>query len=148
MIPGRNLVVMLNIYGIYKDACKPIHVTRVSTRFINQLNLPIKEPINLQDYLNTVPEVSPDLPKKVLSSFFMQLQIPQEDLNCMLVINEALAPPTSPELITVILDFDLFREQIWPSDTQDIWQFLGELRHRKNQAFEASITDKTRRLID
>jgi len=78
----------------------------------------------------------------------MQLQLPQQDLNCMLIINEALAQPTNPGIITVILDLDLFRQQIWKNDDEDIWQFLDKLRDRKNEVFEASITDKTRELID
>lgn len=77
----------------------------------------------------------------------MQLQIPQQDLDCLLIINEAMAPQTNPNLVTIILDLDLFREQIWASDDEDLWQFLGKLRHRKNEVFEASITDKTRELI-
>ncbi len=66
----------------------------------------------------------------------------------MLVINEAIAPPSNPEIVTVILDLDLFRHQIWESDDEDIWQFLERLRDRKNEVFEASITDKTRGLIE
>ena len=60
---------------------------------------------------------------------------------------EAFAPPFGPELVSVILDFDLFREQIWQSDDEEIWRFLEELRHRKNQVFNASITEKTKELI-
>ncbi len=136
------------LWQIYKDICKPMSVTRAAVRFINQLNIPIKELGDLREYLNTVPEVAPTLPQKLLSSFFMQLQIPQEDLNCNLIINEVLAPPTTPEFVSIILDFDLFREQIWQSDDEDVWRFLEALRHRKNQVFEASITEKTRRLIE
>jgi uncharacterized protein (TIGR04255 family) len=135
------------LWEIYKDICKPISVTRAAIRFINQLKIPIKEQVDLQDYLRTVPEISPDLPQKTLSSFFMQLQVPQGDLNCMLIINEALAPNTEPEFLTIILDFDLFSQHIWQSNDKEIWQFLEKLRHRKNQAFEACITDQTRRLI-
>lgn len=134
------------LWEIYKDVCKPSSVTRAGIRFINRLDLP-GPLVDFKDYLRTVPEISPELPQG-LSGFFMQLQAPQEDINCMLIINEAFAPPISPELVSVILDFDLFREAIWRSDDEDIWQFLGQLRHRKNLAFEASITDKTRRLID
>jgi len=134
-----------NLWEVYKDICKPSSVTRAEVRFINRLDLP-GPMLDFKDYLRTVPEVSPDL-SQGLSSFFMQLQLPQEDLNCMLIINEAFTPPTSPEQVSVILDFDLFREQIWQSDDEAIWSFLGELRHRKNLAFNASITDKTRELI-
>ncbi len=66
----------------------------------------------------------------------------------MLIINEALAPQTNPEIITIILDLDLFRQQVWDSSDEDIWLFLEKLRHRKNEVFEASITDRTRELID
>ena len=134
-----------HLWEIYKDVCKPSSVNRAAVRYINRLDLP-GPLLDFKDYLRTVPEVSPDLPQG-LSTFFMQLQIPQEDLNCTLIINEAFVPPTSPEVISVILDFDLFREQIWQSDDEDIWHFLEKLRHRKNLAFQASITDKTRRLI-
>lgn len=135
------------LWEIYKDVCKPTYVTRTALRFINQINIPIKGQIDIQDYLRTVPEISPDLPQQMLNSFFMQLQVPQTDLNCMLIINEALAPVTSPEFLSILLDFDLFRQQIWQSDDEDIWQFLEQLRQRKNQAFEACITEETRRLI-
>ncbi len=134
-----------NLWEIYKKICKPSSVTRAAIRFINRLDLPGPQ-LDFKDYLQTVPEVAPDLPQG-LSTYFMQLQIPLEDLNSMLIINEAFTPPTSPELVSVILDFDLFREHIWQSDDEGIWRFLEELRHRKNVAFEASITDRTRRLI-
>jgi uncharacterized protein (TIGR04255 family) len=136
------------LWGIYKEICKPTSVTRAAIRFINQINIPAKELVDLEDYLHTVPQVPPDLPQGVLNSFFTQLQIPQDDLNCMLIINEALVPRTSPDFISVILDFDLFRQQIWQVDDEDIWRFLEELRRRKNVVFEASITDKARRLFD
>jgi uncharacterized protein (TIGR04255 family) len=135
-----------HLWEIYMRICQPSSVTRAAVRFINRLDLP-GPALDFKDYLRTVPEVSTDLPQG-LSAYFMQLQIPQEDLNCMLIINEAFTPPTSPELVSVILDFDLFREHNWQSDDEDIWRFLEKLRHRKNLAFEASITDKTRRLID
>ena len=134
------------LWEVYKDVCRPSSVIRAAVRFINRLDLP-GPTLDFKEYLRTVPEVSPDLPQG-LSGFFMQLQIPQEDLNSMLIINEAFTQPTSPEVVSVILDFDLFREHIWQSDDEDIWRFLEKLRHLKNLAFEASITDKTRRLID
>lgn len=134
------------MWEIYKDVCKPSSVTRVAVRYINRLDLP-GPLVDFKQYLRTVPEVSNDLPQG-LASYFMQLQIPQEDLDCMLIINEAFTPPTSPERVSVILDLDAFRERIWQTDDEGIWRFLEELRHRKNLAFEASITDSTRRLID
>jgi len=136
-----------NLWAIYKEVCKPILVTRAATRYINQINIPIKELADLKDYLRTVPEVSSQLPQQGLQTFFMQLQIPQQDLDCMLIINEALTQPTTPDVVTVIFDLDLFRQKTWNSDDEDIWHFLEKLRDRKNEVFEASITDRTRELI-
>lgn len=135
------------LWNIYKNVCNPIHIIRVALRYINQITIPLEGLVDLKDYFNTVPEVPSGLPKNTLSSFFMQLQIPQDDLDCMLTINEALAPLTTPETITVLLDFDLFRQQTWQIDDPDIWHFLQQLRERKNLVFNSSITDKTRRLI-
>ncbi|GAC1502256.1 MAG: TIGR04255 family protein [Chamaesiphon sp.] len=137
-----------HLWDMYKEICKPTQVTRVAVRYINQINIPARELTELKDYLRTVPEVSPGLPQNALQSFFMQLQIPQQDLNCMLIINEAIAPPTSPEVVTVILDLDLFSQQIWETNDKEIWSFLEKLRHRKNKVFEESITDRTKELID
>lgn len=136
------------LWEIYKEICQPTHVIRVAIRYINQINIPISASTDLKEYLSTVPEVSSKLPQNTLQSFFMQLQLPQQDLGCTLIINEAIAPPTNPEMVTVILDLDLFRQQVWESNDEKIWSFLEKLRHRKNDVFEAIITDKTRELID
>lgn len=137
------------LWEIYKDICKPAFVTRAAVRYINKIDIPINgRPVELRDYFKTVPELASDFPQKNLDSFFMQLQIPQEDLNCMLIINETLALPPSPAFISVILDIDLFRQQSWKSDDEDIWHFLAQLRERKNLIFRKSITEKTEELID
>ena len=136
------------LWDIYKEIYKPEHITRAAIRYINQINIPTQGLVNIQDYLRTIPEVPDNFPQKTLQSFFMQLQIPQEDLDCMLVLNETLAPQITPEFITVVLDFDLFRQQIWRSDDEEIWMFLEQLRHRKNEIFETSITEKTKEMFD
>ena len=136
-----------HFWKIYREICEPTYVKRIAIRYINQINIPAKELIELKDYLRTVPEISVNLPQNTLQSFFMQLQIPQQDLNCMLIINEAIAPPTNPEVVTIILDLDLFNQQTWESNDENIWDFLEKLRQRKNEVFNESITSKTKELI-
>ena len=134
------------LWEIYKDACKPILVTRAALRYINRLELPSTLQ-DFQTYLRTVPEISPEIPPGV-TGFFMQVQMQLEDPQCALIMNETLAPQTDPETFPVILDFDLFRVQNWASDDDDIWRFLEQLRVRKNLVFEASITDAARKLFN
>lgn len=137
-----------NLWEIYKEICKPTFVTRAAIRYINRIDIPMTgQQIKLQEYLKTAPDIAPGLSQTNLTSFFMQLQIPQEDLNCMLVINETLTLPPSPGFISILFDIDLFRQQVWQIDDEDIWNFLAQLRERKNQVFRESITEKTEELI-
>jgi len=129
----------------YRVVAAPRAITRVAVRYINRLDLPL--PIkDLKDFLRTVPEVSPDLPQ-ALSACFMQLQIPQDDIKGMLILNEAIIPPPRPEVVSVLLDIDLFRDVDVPGDEEALWALFEELHVRKNDVFEASITDRTRELF-
>ncbi len=132
------------MWKIYRNITRPETVTRAAVRFVNRFELP-GSTLDLKKYLRIFPELTPELPQKEMSNFFMQLLVPQED--CQLIISEAIVPPTNPDTLSVILDLDLFREQIWKSDDDKIWQYLEKLRQLKNAIFEASITDETRRLI-
>jgi uncharacterized protein (TIGR04255 family) len=137
-----------SLWEIYKEVCRPLYLTRVASRNVYQIDIPVDgQCIELKDYLSTVPEVSPNLPEKAVKTFFMQVEIPQQDLDCTLIINEAIAPPINSDVVTVILDVNLFRQQIWESDDEGIWQFLEKLHQRKNEIFEASITERIRELI-
>lgn len=81
----------------------------------------------------------------------MQMQFWQEDLECDLIINEAIVPSADPDTSSVVLDFDLFKERFedpWPaSDKEQIWEYLENLRVRKNELFQESITSKLKEMI-
>ncbi len=135
----------MRLWHIYRSAFEPIRVTRVAVRYVNRLELPAAG-LDFDDYLLTFPRIGADLPQ-MLAGFFMQLELPQIDLDSTLIINVTFASSTDPNIVPVILDLDLFCVQPWMSDDEGIWGLLERLRVRKNEAFEASITDATRRLI-
>lgn len=133
------------LWGVYKEEARPNRVTRVAVRYINQIDMPL--PIrDFKDYLTTVPEVSPALPQ-ALSGFLMQLQIPQPERDTVLVLTEALAPPSKPDTASVILDIDLFRERADYTSDEDVWDLLETFRERKNEVFEGCITAEARSLF-
>jgi uncharacterized protein (TIGR04255 family) len=136
------------LWEVYRSVTKPKTVQRVAVRYINRLDLPIDSSgfLDFKDYLQTVPEVSPAL-SQGLSDYFMQLQIPQEDLQASLIINEAMLPPLSQDTVSVLLDIDLFSTVEFAADSDAIWSLLEKFRDRKNEVFEACITDKTRDLL-
>jgi uncharacterized protein (TIGR04255 family) len=141
------------LWGLYKEVTRPMTVTRVAVRYINRIDLPVPadeqaEPLRLETYFATYPQITERLRFNAFSGFIMQLQVPQPDIESMLLINQRLVDRPSPEVVSVVLDFDLFRVGEW--DAQDdgpIWDFLEVLHDRKNEAFEASITEDARRLF-
>ena len=133
------------LWDVYRCVAKPAKVTRLAVRYINRLDLPM--PVHdLKEYLRTVPEVSPDLPQD-LAGCFMQLRIQQCDLQSCLLLTEAIIEPAKPGVASVVLDIDVFRVDEVPTEEKAIWSVLEELRGRKNEVFEACITDKARELF-
>jgi len=98
------------------------------------------------DYLRTVLQVSPALPQG-LAGYFMQLSIPLDDNKSDATVTETLIPPASPNVVSVILDIDVFRTDNLPSEETALWAMFSELRYAKNRVFEACITDKARDLF-
>ena len=136
------------LWKVYSSVTQPKTIRRVAVRYINRLDLPFdsSSPLDFKDYLKTVPEVSPTLPQG-LSDYFMQLQIPQEDLQASLILNEAMLPLVKQDTVSVLLDIDLYSEVEFPADSDAAWDLLERFRKRKNEVFEACITDETRELL-
>lgn len=144
------------LWEAYRSTSAVAYVTRIAVRYINRLDIPQQEgedKVNLEDYMRIYPELPSDFPPgdSPMAMYFLQMQIPQPDIDSMLVINSTPQAPTREHVVSLILDFDLFRERLeepWEAEnSESIWSFLEKLHERKNEIFEASITDRTRRLI-
>ncbi len=133
------------LWEMYRSVATPKSIDRLAVRYINRLDLPMVFN-DFNEYLRTVPVVSADLPQG-LNGYFMQLNIPYEDLSATLILNQALLPPTIPDKVSVLLDIDIFRNIEIPDDEVFVWDFFEALRTRKNDVFEACITERMRELI-
>jgi uncharacterized protein (TIGR04255 family) len=136
------------LWDIYRNFARPNKFTRLAVRYINQFVLPSNR-IEPEDYFQTFPELSRKLPTELrdMNSFWMRLSIPQLDLGATLLINEAVTLASGPDTIPIVLDLDLFAENLAITDEKAMWSKLEELHARQGLYFEASITDKTRELI-
>ena len=135
------------LWTVFVSILEPAAALRVAVRYVNQINLPLKEEtLNFEHYLRTFPKMDID-GDVLLEQFFLRLVMPQQDLSAQLILTEALLPPQGPSL-GVILDIDLFSENL-SLDVRgsEIWDMLDRFRARKNKYFEASITDATRELF-
>lgn len=133
------------LWDIYCSVVKPSKIVRLAVRYINRIDIPL--PLHdFKDYLRTVPEVSPELPQG-LAGYLLQLAIPLEDIKSLVLINETIIEPANRNVVSVVLDIDIFRTADLPADEESTWAFFEELRFHKNKAFEACITDKARELF-
>lgn len=133
------------LWGIYRSVAKPSKITRVAVRYVNRIDIPV--PFNdFEQYLRTVPVVSPDLPQG-LSGYFMRLVMPLEDLFGSAIVTETLVEPASPNVVSIVLDIDVFRTYELPSTEDEIWALIEQLRDAKNKVFEGCITDEARKLF-
>jgi uncharacterized protein (TIGR04255 family) len=129
----------------YQAVARPSAITRVALRYVNRIDIPL--PVNdFADYLRTVPQISTDLPQG-LSSYFMQLAIPLADIKGGSVINQTIIEPAKPAVVSLVLDIDVFRTVDIPQTDPELWDLFEQLRKKKNEVFEACITEEARRLF-
>lgn len=135
------------LWGVFVEMLEPLIITRFAVRFINRINVPLVS-IELSDYFNLYPNIPKDISQGI-NGMFMQLQVPQLDLDpeAMAVINLAITEPEQADQVSVLLDFDIFRVEEMDPQSEKVWAALQQFRLRKNSLFEACITDDTRELI-
>lgn len=131
----------------YREVCSGAKLTRCALRYINRIDIP-EVTIEPDDYFRLYPKVPEELPQQDVIGMTLNLQMPQHDLHCVANVGQALVEPVKAGHISFILDIDIFRLEIESWDDEAIWAFLDRLRDRKNEIFEACITDRTRELID
>jgi uncharacterized protein (TIGR04255 family) len=134
------------LWKTYLERIRPRKVLRLALRNINRLDFPYPN-VELKDYLNIAPDVPQGGLLEPLGNIFMQLAVPQKDITSILQITEMGAAPRTPDGTSVVLDIDLFRNEDVPQEEESIWAVFEQLRNRKNEIFEACITDKSRELI-
>jgi uncharacterized protein (TIGR04255 family) len=142
------------LWQIYCEIAEPTCITRAAVRYINRIEIPIPakpQMVEQEDYFETYPQISKKYPYKDVRDLFMRVSIPQQDIDALLIFHEIRVPPKSQEeLISIMLDFDLFgarSENPWAIDNNDVWEYLELLHNRKNVIFEDTITEKTRELL-
>jgi uncharacterized protein (TIGR04255 family) len=128
----------------YRRATQPTLVRMLSLRYLNRIDLP--NPSELKDYFRIFPEVGREMPQ-YLDFFAVQLGMPMQDLGAKLLLNQASVPSPTPEVASILLDIQIFLQAEGGIREDAIWENFERFRIRKNQVFEACITDALRRRI-
>lgn len=134
------------LWNVFAGNSRPLSANRIGVRFINRLSL-TRPAVDLKDYLKVFPEISSDMKNQRLTEYFMQLKIPQDDIDSMAIINQMLHRTDDSENVEILLDIDLFQEVDVTPDEDTIWSILEGMHIRKNEIFESCITDRIREAI-
>ena len=126
------------LWGIFVEATSADIVTRVATRFINVIRIPLPFD-DFEEYLTAPPRIPENLPQ-ALSRFLTRIVLPNPSIDADAIITQALES-VEEDYAPVVLDIDVFRRVDATEST--CWDCLEELRNFKNRIFFASITGKT-----
>jgi uncharacterized protein (TIGR04255 family) len=140
----KHFEIFMKYWSVYNDSFKPKNVTRIATRFINRIEIPIPFD-SFQDYVSNMPPIPNCLPQ-TFSNFFMQIQVPCKDDFRNAVITETIEPIEN-SILPFILDIDVFQELNVHNSIENLTSNFIEIRKIKNEIFENCITDKTRKLL-
>lgn len=140
---------MWAVWRPFAALVQPRIISRISTRFVNVIDIP-KAQVEISDYLRTTVDISSTLPQAV-RGLFMQVDVPLIASGGLGVsITSTLAAPAAPDRSALVLDLDTYDQRpitVGPNTDDDVAGRLETLRSAKNYVFEASITDATRGLI-
>jgi len=135
------------LWAQFVDRFQPTAVTRAAVRYINRIVIPAPS-ADIKEYFRLYPCVPDDIPQTITGSY-MQIVMPQPDIgeSASAVVNFALEPKSEPGTLSFLLDFDVFSTCRIGPESDEVWNTLSRLRTKKNELFEASITDQARELF-
>lgn len=135
------------VWGVYAERLLPKRVTRVATRYINNLQLPMNHEESYQRYLHKLVDVPDEAPQAV-ASFLQRFQLIDVGSNASVILTLALDNTPPGARAPIILDIDAFKLTDLELSNQDLWDILEELRALKNRCFFGTITEATAELYE
>lgn len=142
---GRLVEETRRVWAIYVEALTPVRITRIATRFINNLRLPLEQGSSYQNYLHKLVDVPDEVPQAV-ASFFQRFELVDVETTARVNLTAALDASPAEGLSPVILDIDAFMvTDLDPPDSR-LWGILERLRELKNRTFFGTITEQAAEL--
>ena len=122
----------------YLECIGPGTVTRIATRYINNLRLPFTP--ELSDFLLLAPSIPQGLPE-ALSSFLQRYVLHDAATQTTSIVTEGLEEASPEKPLPLILDIDVFRHTNLAVDDAAVWTYLEQLRGVKNRIFFGCLTE-------
>jgi uncharacterized protein (TIGR04255 family) len=134
-------------WQMYVDAVRPISVTRLALRYINNVALPLPFD-DFGEYLPSQPHVPPELPQE-LGHFLTRVGLQDNETEINAVVTQVFEGVVKDTEVPIILDIDTSKSVNLKHEEDDvIWRTFEQLRTFKNRIFFASLTEKAVRLFE
>ena len=135
------------LWAIYVERMIPKRVVRIATRFINNLQLPLKTEASFQTYVHKLVDVPEEAPQAV-EAFFQRFRLVDSGSGARVILTMALDHLPAGGPAPVILDVDAFiAANLNPMD-RELWAVLERLRELKNRGFFGTITEPAAELYE
>jgi uncharacterized protein (TIGR04255 family) len=131
---------------VWRKATGFHNVERIGVRYINRIDIPLEPLVTYYEHYVTVyPAVPKELDPCIRHS--VNIQVKLDDIDSDLKVKTAMVESPIPVHVAIVLDIDVSKTFAEPSSDERLFDFLTEAREKKNQIFEACITDKARALF-
>jgi len=118
-------------------------IKRVALRYVNVIQFPGPR-VDLDEYLPAAPKVPTELPQ-VVGSFLSRIVLPIPDARLVAIITQAIDESARPTP-SVILDIDVYYQEVLAADMDAVLPILETIRTWKNKIFFSFVNEKTVRL--
>ena len=98
-----------------------------------------------EKYLNIYPYVPEQWAPNL--GYGVQVQLPIADIGCVLTINSSSVPSMLLNHASFMFDQDIAKTADVPQNDKDLYKLLEDIHVKKNEVFEACITDEARELF-
>lgn len=133
-------------FEAYCEAASPEGIRRIGLRYINRIEIP-GQCIELENYFEFRPFVGPQLPQD-FGPFIVGIQVPYEDSRDILRLQLANASVETLDTVAVMLDLDYFLARPGELPLDNIFEWVDVAHSRVEEAFEACITDRLRKMFE
>lgn len=121
-------------------------VERLGMRYINRIDIPLEDPVTYyENYVNIYPAV-PDVLNPCVNHS-VNVRVASHDIDGQVNVGSAVVESPVPEHMAIVLDIDVSKVFSEPASDDELLEFLDGARIKKNEVFEACISDKARKLF-
>ena len=132
----------LTLWELLVERTKPEFVSRVALRYINRLQIPLKDGDQFDHYLTSAPTLPEGAPNLV-SEFLSRIVGHDVQRKATAVVSQQLKRQQQGQLVPITIDVDVFRAGSFPVETAPLREILDSLRMLKNETFFSLLTDAT-----